>query len=227
MFKTITIAVLTTLLISAAPVTAATITSTNTCALSQVTGGGSNSSNCFGKNLSGPGQVQDIAINKNNKAKANQDFFDDELIGVAGVGMFGHTDWQELGKAEDDLAGGTKVTGTIGLTVTNNANGAPWAGDTEGKWSVNANAFATFGRIFIVVKSTDAFATYLFDGKSLPTGGTWNTHAFPGNNNNFHGISHFTVFAGGTPISTIPLPAGGLLLLTALGGIGLMRRKRA
>ncbi|RKF12435.1 VPLPA-CTERM sorting domain-containing protein [Roseovarius spongiae] len=39
------------------------------------------------------------------------------------------------------------------------------------------------------------------------------------------GLSHYTEF-GELPITTIPLPAGGLLLLTALGGLGIAARRR-
>ena len=41
--------------------------------------------------------------------------------------------------------------------------------------------------------------------------------------NSASGLSHVTEFGGAVPI---PLPAGGLLLITALGGLGIAVRRR-
>ncbi len=41
------------------------------------------------------------------------------------------------------------------------------------------------------------------------------------------GVSHITFFDSYVPPSPIPVPAGGLLLLTALGGIAALRRRKS
>jgi hypothetical protein len=120
-------------------------------------------------------------------------------------GLFGVDGWTELAKVDSDSG-----TGGI-LTVT--------GGGTSGSWSVSGWDGLT--RVMAVLKGGPSFSAYLLDLGS--TGGSWTTAGLArGNGQAGPGLSHFTLYA-----APIPLPAGGVLLLTALGGLALARRRKA
>jgi len=89
-----------------------------------------------------------------------------------------------------------------------------------GDWTIgNTHGYA---HVALSIKEGNGYAFYVLD-TSDPLFGEYGT----GNNSSASGTgySHATVWYKGVP--AIPLPATGLLLIGALGGFGLMRRKRA
>lgn len=69
-----------------------------------------------------------------------------------------------------------------------------------------------------------AFAVKAGDGYTLYTNGGAAISSFNWSTPDRKGVSHITFFDTAAPI---PLPAGGVLLLTALAGLGLMRRRKS
>ncbi len=128
-------------------------------------------------------------------------------------GIFGLTGWSELLKVDD--SSGEESGSGITLTVTSDSD------DSAGTWAVNS--FAGFENVMFVLKGGNTFSAFLMNTSILS--GNWNNESIfnPGGNN--PGLSHFTVYASGTP-AVIPLPAAGLLLISALGGLAAMRRVR-
>jgi len=91
----------------------------------------------------------------------------------------------------------------------------------SGTWAFSALP-AGYGDFLIVLKAANnpGFAVWLFSGPdAASTSGDWNV-AWGKD------LSHLSVYAKISPMSPIPLPAGGLLLMGALGGLGLLRRRR-
>lgn len=91
----------------------------------------------------------------------------------------------------------------------------------SGTWSVDS--WAGIGQAMLVLKGGNGFAAYLLDLTAGLTGG-WNTQALTvGRNDNQPALSHVSLYTTPAPI---PLPAAGFLLLGALGGLGVMARRR-
>jgi len=89
-----------------------------------------------------------------------------------------------------------------------------------GTWSFTQGAMG--GNPFLIVlkqSNNPGYAVWLFDGASAASfSGTWSVAW-----SNTNDISHLSVYGNPSPI---PLPAGGLLLITALGGLGFAARRR-
>lgn len=154
----------------------------------------------------------------------------DKFNGV--IGLFGYTGWDNLSRIEP----GKSADGSIGQSLTLSV----LAGVASGTWSVTAGAFDFYKEIVIVLKQGKTFSAYLYDvtkgGAPIPTGGSWTAKNFdqPG------GLSHMTIYGGeictekycgedfndDDNTGDVPLPAGGLLLLTGLAGLWLGRRRR-
>lgn len=129
-------------------------------------------------------------------------------------GIFGMTGWNELFK----LNGGSGTAGADGieLTVSDNNDGKSW----------RINSYGGFDSVMFVMKGGPSFSAFLMNTSILS--GSWdNLSMFTGGNNAKPGagLSHWTVYANSNP-APIPLPAAGLLLITALGGLAAMRRRR-
>ena len=99
----------------------------------------------------------------------------------------------------------------------------------NGTWSLFQAAIDAYGEFMMVFKAgqdnnTDpaAFVGYILDG----TSGDWSSPLLKENNTaEQRALSNVELFARGEP-TVIPLPAGGLLLITALGGLGFAARSR-
>lgn len=129
-------------------------------------------------------------------------------------------DWTQFGKSD--------VMGS-GVTATTDPDD-----ETIGTWSVDFTPSAE--KVFAVsLKGGNSFSVYLFElseGSNL-FGGDYSMQGVfrVGNNQNIPKLSHLTVatWSGGRTdldVGVIPLPAAGWLLISGLGALGLMSRRR-
>jgi len=186
-----------TLAAAAVLVMAAGGASAATCNISDV----SNSTACQGQ----------IAGNhKDSYAGNNVNVNDVDGITVDGLdsGMFGINTWTEYAKVNRP----TTAAGILTLTYD--------LGNLTGSWSVTS--WAGIGDAMLVVKGGRGFSGYKID-TSKGLFGTWSTASLTNGGGNRPAISHMTLYATPAPI---PLPAAGFLLLGALGGLAVLRRRR-
>jgi len=95
-----------------------------------------------------------------------------------------------------------------------------------GEWSVDFGS-AAYSVFALSLKASTYYAVYLFDLRPdmySMLGGEFSVF-ITNNGGQTADLSHLTVATFGTP-APVPLPAAGLLLLGALGGLGLMARRR-
>lgn len=99
--------------------------------------------------------------------------------------------------------------------------------DDEGKsgtWTYDPGACSTCPVITsFVVKASNAFRWYFTDPKQAIFSGTWSTAGLNGTRP-APGLSHIS-FYDTAPVP-VPVPAAGLLLVAALGGLGMAARRR-
>lgn len=123
------------------------------------------------------------------------------------IALFGFTDWI-LADKSDDIGSGDGV-----LTF-----GQPEPDAFQTLWSIlNPQGFT---EIVITLKQKNAFAAFLLDS-SEDLAGVWSITGKTDEND----LSHSSIYYRGEP-AVVPVPAAGFLLLTALGGIAGLRRKR-
>ena len=136
------------------------------------------------------------------------------------AGVFGITSWLLADKNDD---------GALISPYDLIANGI---GNASGVW--NVSSFNNYQYAALVVKGgAVAFVAYLLDLTQLS--GTWSTADLINGGGNQPGLSHISLYVGGQQITPpppppppeVPVPAAGLLLLTALGGLGVLRARRA
>lgn len=128
--------------------------------------------------------------------------------------VFGHNDWEFLGK--DETGGGGNSTGTAGLEVTG-------IDDGSGTWSVTPGFLAQFEEFMIVLKAGNEWAAYLFNLTSADSG-TWTSF-------NGKDLSHLTIYGRGEGDGDeLPVPEPAALGLLGLGVVAVAfgrRRRRA
>lgn len=101
---------------------------------------------------------------------------------------------------------------------------APTTNDTSGTWELND---FTGYVVMIVLKADNYFAGF---SPIIGTSGDWNISFFNSNANGGQGsiegkeLSHASVYY---QVSEVPLPASAFLLLAGIGGIAVLRRKKA
>ena len=121
--------------------------------------------------------------------------------------VFGSGEWDEIVKVE----GGESAEG---LTVSG-------LGSRSGTWSYTGS-LGDYSQVMVALKGGNTFS--LYDLELGVTSGAWNTLGIVDNKDNNPALSHFTLYGReGMPPSTIPLPAGGVLLLAALGALYVRR----
>lgn len=122
---------------------------------------------------------------------------------------------QVLLNSDTFVDGASSVTGLFGYTDwTSFISVDTVPGDQKtGTFLVGDN---NYGMVAVLLKSSNTFAAYLFE-----SGFEGELEFFTANDK---GLSNYVV-AGRMP-SPIPLPAGGILLITALGGLGFAARRR-
>ena len=103
------------------------------------------------------------------------------------------------------------ATDTIGSNFTISLSGQNWS-------ILNPLGYTS---VLLTFKQSNSFAGFLLD-LTKPLTGIWNTKG-PGNS--VDDLSHASVWYSGAP-AAIPVPAAGLMLLGALGGLAALRRRR-
>lgn len=200
-----------------APASAETLISTNTCLNSDVTGllgGGQQSSDdCFGFATASPVNLDTF----------NENFFSEDGGLTEIEGLFGITEWTLSAKEDVNEAPNPGADIGFELTFTN--------GLKEGTWSVDDGVFDDHDAIAIILKGSNGFSAYYFDGTVLPTSGTWDTRAIQNNQGNPQDLSNFQVLSWteipdpGPPPGTVPLPPSILLLMGGLTGLVVLRKR--
>jgi hypothetical protein len=127
--------------------------------------------------------------------------------------MFGVFDWNQIAKV-DPLPGSNN-----GLTITGTQQ--------EGTWTIAQSIFDAWQRVMLVFKGGNDNNT--FPGSVVgyliqDLTGDYESPLLNSRNFNPRDISHVSLYVS-TP-SPIPLPAAGVLLIGALGGLGLLARRR-
>lgn len=127
--------------------------------------------------------------------------------------IFGTTGW--LLAAKNDGAGGD---GKVVFST------APINGAASGSWAITA--MPSVSSIFISLKASSSFGAFLLDlTDATPFAGTWATQKV--SNGNGRDLSHASIYYKPTDVPAVPLPAGGLLLLSGLAGLLVSRYRRA
>lgn len=173
-----------------------------------------------GKVLQNPGDVAAAC-------DAGSDDNDNPLPGQVNFDLLhGFGDWQYAGKFDFDTDSFEAGSVNAGFTVSK--------GLQSGTFDFADNLFSLFANAMIVIKGASGnntqenYVGYLLSSLLSPDG-TYATPFFNDNNGNAKNISHISAYVRGTPdtVNEVPLPAAAWMLIAALGGLGLLRRRAA
>jgi len=181
---------------------AATINSLGTCSVGDVSPA---AIDCFG------------AVNGNDKETNNNGMnvgLNNNDFGFYAIGMFGSSDWDEIGKQQDNSAGGIFQNG-IGNEAKTGTMNFNFGSLLDGE-----------GSVMVVLKASTQFAAYLFDADAMPTQLEWATSALLNGGNQQPALSRMTLYVSSTPVERVPVPAMLPAFLLALGGFGYYARLR-
>ncbi|WP_245243226.1 VPLPA-CTERM sorting domain-containing protein [Pararhodobacter sp. SW119] len=149
---------------------------------------------------------------------ASQDFNGGTSIAnytVNQQGFFDKSDWGFVGKLNFD---GDDEGIAPSLGTDSDGQG--------GTFSILASLWDEYGRIMAIFKG----GSNPLVGYELKPGETTFTYASPflRDGKKPQGVSHISIYANGTPVAPIPLPAAAWLMLTGLGGLAVtqIRRRR-
>lgn len=141
------------------------------------------------------------------------------------TGLFGVTTWTtDLGKFD--------TTGGVDNFVGTNFSLTSDAGNTTGTWSL-ADGFSfdiTKFYALVLKGGSNGSIAYLLD--TSVRGGTWFNTDIPKNGGGkAPGLSNIRLYSTGAlvptpPVSPVPLPAAGFMLIGALGGLAALRHRR-
>ena len=133
-----------------------------------------------------------------------------------GEGVFSQTDWEII--AKDNDLDGTDEGNAAAMTVTGSL--------TSGGISIADFVFDTYSKVAVVLKSGNGVPAFWVAYEVQKISGDYDYVSIFLNSNNGKqkDLSHISLYGAGK-MSAVPLPAGGLLLLTGLGAF-VIRRKR-
>ena len=134
-------------------------------------------------------------------------------------GFLSRDDWEKAGRWTKNDAAGTYGSLTIGGTEPKR----------QGTWSVLSSVLSDYGSAVLVFRKAGknpAFVAY----EITDDAGTYASPFFKSNGVDRIGLSRITLYVSSEPdvvgaIGAVPLPAGGVLLLSGLLGLGLLRRR--
>lgn len=98
---------------------------------------------------------------------------------------------------------------------------APVVNSTGGSWSIDS--YNGYSPLMIVLKSGPQYGAFMLTELVSGLSGTWSI--ITDKNRRGKALSHASVYYNGEP-SPVPIPAAGLLLVGALGGLAALRRGR-
>lgn len=133
-------------------------------------------------------------------------------VNTVNGGLFGFTNWTLNSRYED-----TGTYSTVGLLT------GTGAAKKSGTWSVSS--WKGIGAAMLVVKGGNGFASYLLDLTAGLSGG-WSMAAVLNNGGKIPDMSHISLYTVPGAPAAVPVPAAGLLLVGALGGLAAVRSRK-
>lgn len=122
---------------------------------------------------------------------------------------------------DDGTPGAIELNNTVFPSISGGEFTISLTTDGSGSWSYTPGAGDPVVITAFAVKAGNAYSIFEWDDTSGTSysGIAWDTSTLSGK-----ALSHITFFDTG--LAPVPLPAAGLLLVGALGGLGLMRRRK-